>query len=119
MSSFLIVTNNPRVSEKYPDSRKVEGSPVDVIREAGKLLLEGYVLWSSPLPPNGRLMANPFRSIVLQKSEEGSCGGRDFLLIKNAEDVLSRRIFISREGRRGEDLTLMDLELLNLALRDH
>ncbi len=97
---------------------RVEGSPADVIREAGDLLLEGYVLWSAPLPPNGRLMENPFRSIVLRKSGDTSCGGRDFLLISNAEERLSRMTFLSRDGRRGDDLAFMDLELLDVALRD-
>lgn len=97
---------------------KVEGSPVDVLGEAGKLLLAGYVLWSAPLPPNGRLMKNPFRSIVLRKSGDDSCGGRDFLLISNAEERLSRMAFFPRDGRQGEDLAFMDLDLLDNALRD-
>lgn len=97
---------------------KIEGSPVDVVREAGKLLLTGYVLWSVPLPPNGRLMENPFRSIVLRKDGDASHGGRDFLLIANAEDRLSRIDFLPTAGRQGEDLAFMDLELLDVALRD-
>ncbi|MDO9509411.1 MAG: GrdX family protein [Thermovirgaceae bacterium] len=117
LDKFLIVTNNPNVFGKYPDSLLVDGSPVDVIREAGKFLVEGYVLWSSPLPPNGRLMENPFRSLVLHKSEESSSSGRDFLLVQSAEDRLSRMVFLSAEGPRGEDLAFMDLQLLEIALQ--
>lgn len=96
----------------------IEGSPAEVIREAGKLLLEDYILWSAPLPPNGRLMENPFRSIALQKNEGSSCGGRDFMLISNADDRFSRMTFLSAEGKSGEDLAFMDLELLDIALRE-
>lgn len=96
----------------------IQGSPAEVVREAGKLLLEGYILWSAPLPPNGRLMENPFRSIVLQKNEGSSCGGRDFMLISNADERFSRMAFLSAEGKRGEDLAFMDLELLDIALRE-
>ncbi|GAB6280907.1 MAG: hypothetical protein STSR0007_10290 [Thermovirga sp.] len=118
MNPFLIVTNNPRTSEKYPDSVNIEGSPADVIREVGNFLLKGYSLWSVPLPPNGRLMRNPFRSVVLQKNGDPHCGRRDFLMISNAEERLSRMNFLPGEGRRGEDLALMDLELLDIALCD-
>ncbi|MDT8284189.1 MAG: GrdX family protein [Thermovirgaceae bacterium] len=118
MSQFLIVTNNPLTVEKYPDSLMVKGTPADVIKEAGKFLVEGFVLWSSPLPPNGRLMENPFRSLVLRKSSDKSFGGRDFLLIQNAWDRFSGMVFLPFDDPRGEDLAFMDMELLETAMRD-
>lgn len=119
MEKFVIVTNNPMTSGKYPGSVRVEGSPLDVIRKAESLLLEGFVLWGSLLSPNGRLMQNPFRSVVLCRNEDTSCGGRDFLLAGKAVEILSDISFLSSDGDGGEDLAFMDLELLDVSLRDH
>ncbi|HDQ93143.1 MAG TPA: hypothetical protein ENN89_03380 [Synergistetes bacterium] len=115
---LLIVTNNPRTAEKFPDSLFVEGSPPDVISRAGELLSGGFVLLSSPLPPNGRLMKNPYRSVALAESKELLCGGRDFILVSDAVERFSRLVFLPKEGKRGEDLAFMDLHLLEVAIRE-
>ena len=116
MKNLVIVTNNPLVVEKYSDSRKVKGSPVEVVEEASRMLLEGYSLFGSPLPPNGRLMKNPYRSIALIEEKGPTKGGRDFLLLEKARRRLEAMPFLSREGKRGEDLAFMDLTLLEAYL---
>jgi hypothetical protein len=115
---LLILTNNPRVAEKFPSSLFVEGSPPDVISRAGELLKGGYVLLSSPLPPNGRLMKNPYRSLALAESKEPFCGGRDFVLVSEAVKRLSILELLPKDGKRGEDLAFMDLHLLEVAIRE-
>lgn len=116
LKNLVIVTNNPLVVEKYGDSRKVKGSPVEVVEEASRMLLEGYSLFGSHLPPNGRLMKNPYRSIALMEEKGPIKGGRDFLLLERARQRLSSMPFLSREGKRGEDLAFMDLALLEAGL---
>jgi hypothetical protein len=118
LKGILIVTNNPKTFEKYPDARFVEGSPDDVVREASRMLLEGYILFSSPLPPNGRLMKNPFRSVVLKETVVSERSGKDFLLLKKAEEVYGRTSFLSIDGRRGADMAFIDLDLMESSLRD-
>ncbi len=118
MKDILVVTNNPKTLEKFPGSRFIEGSPDDVIREASMMLLEGYCLFSSPLPPNGRLMKNPFRSVVLKETAVAERNGRDFLLLKKAEELFGRTKFLSREGPGGADMAFIDLELMESSLRD-
>jgi hypothetical protein len=115
---LLILTNNPRVAEKFPSSLFMEGSPHDVVSRAGDLLKGGYVLLSSPLPPNGRLMKNPYRSIALAESGEKYRGGRDFVLVSEAAKRLAILEFLPKDGNRGEDLAFMDLHLLEVAIRE-
>lgn len=116
LKDLLIVTNNPLVVEKYSYSRKVEGSPVEVVEEASRMLLEGYCLFGSPLPPNGRLMKNPYRSIALIGEKKQAKEGRDFLLLEKARQRLTVTPFLGGEGKRGEDLAFMDLALLEASL---
>ncbi|HPC75299.1 MAG TPA: GrdX family protein [Synergistales bacterium] len=116
MKDLLIVTNNPLVVERYADCLKAEGSPVEVVEEASRMLLEGYCLFGSPLPPNGRLMKNPFRSIALMREKKQVKEGRDFLLLEKARQRLTVTPFLSGEGKRGEDLAFMDLALLEASL---
>lgn len=119
MNDRVIVSNNPEVLKIYSDDIvNVEGAPLDVMRKVKEMLSEGYILWSSPLPPNGRLMRNPFRSVVLKKGDGDRVGGRDFLLAENAVERLGRREFLDTEGKQGKDLAYMDLTLLKSALRD-
>lgn len=116
MKDLLIVTNNPLVIKKYPYSLKVEGSPVEVVEKASGVLHEGYRLLGSPLPPNGRLMKNPFRSIPLMEEKKQTKGGRDFLLLEKARQRLAVISFLDGEGKRGEDLAFMDLTMLETSL---
>lgn len=101
LKDLLIVTNNPLVVERYADCLKAEGSPVEVVEEASRMLLEGYCLFGSPLPPNGRLMKNPFRSIALMREKKQVKEGRDFLLLEKARQRLTVTPFLSGEGKRG------------------
>jgi hypothetical protein len=116
LKNLVIVTNNPLVVEKCTDSRKVDESPVEVVEEASRMLLEGYSLFGSPLPPNGRLMKNPYRSIALMEEKGRIKVERDFLLLEKARQRLSGMPFLSREGKRGEDPAFMDLALLEAGL---
>lgn len=116
MKKILVVTNNPLAFEKYENSRKVEGSPVEVVEEASRMMLEGYSLLGSPLPPNGRLMKNPYRSIALVEEKGLLKNGRDLLLLESARQRLRETPFLSSIGGRGKDLAFMDLELLETSL---
>ena len=116
LQNILVVTNNPLAFEKYENSRKVEGSPVEVVEEASRMMLEGYSLLGSPLPPNGRLMKNPYRSIALVEEKGQLKNGRDLLLLESARQRLRETPFLSSKGGRGKDLAFMDLELLETSL---
>jgi hypothetical protein len=63
-----ILTNNPLLSGVLwgVPVRRVEGGPLEVLMEARRRVEAGAELVSAPLPPNGRLMRSPWRSLLLR-----------------------------------------------------
>lgn len=66
----LLLTNNPYVSEKVAQSRFVQGSSLDVLIQARDCVHGGWRLLSHPLYGNLRPHQHPYRSILLELSDD-------------------------------------------------
>lgn len=67
-----IVTNNPEIywTPEHPYGVvTVDGSPLDVLDRTEELLQQNWRLLSAPLPPNVPIMRGPYRSLVIEESE--------------------------------------------------
>lgn len=62
---MLIISNNPLTWDGYPDSVRIEGTPLVVMREVRNKVQRGMKLITHPLAGNIRLIGNPFRSVAL------------------------------------------------------
>jgi len=116
MGQKILITNNPLVVERYPDEViKVEGMPSEVLRKAIEYVMNGYRLFSLPLPPNTSLFKSPYRTIVVEFEECAEGRSHDIVLLQNALDKLScytvewNRIKTSKL----EDYAFLDLDFLN------
>jgi len=89
MREKILITNNPMVMERYPEiALKVEGTPLDVLQKAMEYVMNGYVLFSSPLPPNASLFKSPYRTLVLEGKKSEEVKGADLLFLQNASTKL-------------------------------
>ena len=89
MRKKILITNNPMVIERYPDrALKVDGTPLNVLQKAMEYVMNGYVLFCSPLPPNASLFKNPYRTLVLESKKSEEVKGSDLLLLQNASTKL-------------------------------
>jgi len=77
------------VMERYPEiALKVEGTPLDVLQKAMEYVMNGYVLFSSPLPPNASLFKSPYRTLVLEGKKSEEVKGADLSFLQNASTKL-------------------------------
>jgi len=77
------------VIERYPDrALKVDGTPLNVLQKAMEYVMNGYVLFSSPLPPNASLFKSPYRTLVLEGKKSEEVKGADLLFLQNASTKL-------------------------------
>ena len=89
MREKILITNNPMVMERYSEiALKVEGTPLDVLQKAMEYVMNGYVLFSSPLPPNASLFKSPYRTLVLEGKKSEEVKGADLLFLQNASTKL-------------------------------
>ena len=121
-----VVSNNPRMSEESAALQgiarihDVEGTPLDVMDRAEKLLQDGYMLVSAPLPPNIPLMRAPYRSLLLKKAPRKYDAEGLKALFKARERIAVQRSIDQSclPGTEG-DFASIDEELLLRALRDY
>lgn len=126
VDSLGIVTNNPRMTADFAVVHGVvhlygvEGSPLDVLTRAEKLLQEGYRLVSAPLPPNIPLMRAPYRSLLVQRDVRRYDVVGLKALTKAMERMETQRAIDASAGPGSDaDFALIDEELLLRTLRDH
>lgn len=122
---LVVVTNSARAKTEYESRIAVEyvdGTPLDTLERAGLLLRRNHRLLSAPLPPNIPLMRAPFRSLLLERTEEAQGTGQDLLAIEKARETMRTQRAIAacdeRTGKRAEDFAMIDLDLLKRALRE-
>jgi len=116
MGHKILITNNPLVVEKYPDEViKVEGMPSDVLRKAMEYVMNGYHLFSLPLPPNVSLFKSPYRTVVVEFEGYAQTRSYDLLLLQNALDKLSCHIaeWNKIKTNKPEDYAFLDLDFLD------
>ena len=118
--SLCVITNNPRVADHGAcQVRRVEGSPLDVLDAAEKLLQSGYALLSAPLPPNIPLMRAPYRSMLMEKSTRRyDVEGLRSIAAARERYETQRAIKVSNLVT-GEDFAAIDVTLLQRTRRDY
>ncbi len=114
-----IVTNNPEV-HRCPDMPYgvvfAEGDPMGVLDKTEELLQDGWRLVSAPLPPNVPIMRGPYRSLVIEESEDRyDCRGILSLAKARERYLMERQVNCSEPGK---DFALIDRQMLLRALRD-
>lgn len=117
---ILIVSNNPWI-EKGPaephDIDLVEGTPMEVLDRVEELLQQGWMLVSTPLPPNIPIMRGPYRSLVIEKNDR-QYDAQGLLALSKARE----RYRTERENKNlpepGEDFGIIDRQMLLRTLRD-
>lgn len=110
-----IITNNPAVFKAYPESIRVDGSPVAVLREVRDRIHRNQRLLGHPLAGSIRLMRNPFRTVVLETSGM-AVDGRDLLLVEDAIGRLTEYSFENVPPHTIGDYQLVDLGLVEVLL---
>ena len=118
MANFLILTNNPSVADKYPDSIRFCDITVSGIFTAARDAVHaGARLISHPLAGSLKPNESPYKSIVLSTPQ----AGLDFdslQLIEGAIAVLKK--LPDKNRVYGEqvldDFRVIDLDLMNSAM---
>ena len=119
----LLITNNPFLSKNISCSFPVEGTSLDVLRAARDRVHGGWAVLSSPLYGNLRPHQHPYRSILIEKSENQPAAV-DLLSLELIENALL--IYTSQEfrilspqhmaGDVREDYACIDAELMKETL---
>ena len=127
LDKILVVTNNRILAEqgKYPVDF-VEVTPVDVLVRVILLLQSGYRFVSAPLPPGVSAMRAPFRSFLLEKSDEKYDIAGIEVVEKTRKAMVKQRMIggaqdeVERDALdKVEDFALIDGECLERAVRDY
>ena len=107
----VILSNNPRVREKWRSCRWVDGGAAEVARLARDLVHRGWRFHCHPLAGSIRLLRNPFRTMILDHGEIPPSP----VQVTMAEEALRR---LRAEGRGDvsradeDDYALIDLDLV-------
>lgn len=107
---MLIISNNPMTWERYPDSVKVAGTSLDVMEEARNRVQGGMRLLAHPISGNGRLVRNPFRSVVFHDGIS-EVDPQDLFFVEDSYYRLKQV-----EGGLPPDSTLEDYQIIDLDL---
>lgn len=107
----IIITNNPKVKEKYENILFVKGSYLDVLKEARNLIYKNHKLITHPLGASARMNFSPYTSIVVGEKLK-SLDERYVNVIETSIENHNKYI-----GHRNTDyLNAKDYELLDLNL---
>jgi hypothetical protein len=68
--NYLIVTNNPRVSDRFENVLFIEGTYEDVLIRVRDLVHQGHELISHPVGASIRMIFSPYRSVVIGSKNE-------------------------------------------------
>jgi hypothetical protein len=110
---MLLLTNNPKVQECHDWAEYVEGSPLKVFNRAEDLILQGYVLYTHPLPANQRLCGSPYRSLLLEEPSGEGVHTPSLMMLTRAKDLFARAVPLDRVASAREDLAFMDYEFIH------
>lgn len=113
---YLIVTNNPKVSDKFENILFTEGTYEDVLIKVRDFVHQGFELISHPVGASIRMIFSPYRSIIIG-NKSGKINPYHVETIENC--ILSYRKLT--EGRKidnvnAEDYALIDIKHLEDAL---
>ena len=114
----MVVTNNKKVLETYPNQVQfIEGSILDVFLRCEQLLKEGYDLVTHPLSGNLQVSKTPFKSVVLERSNE-NVQPKSLELVRLCIEKVKEGQPISYPDAVLEDFAFMDLELIREPLEE-
>lgn len=114
----MVVTNNKKVLETYPNQVQfIEGSILDVFLRCEQLLKEGYDLVTHPLSGNLQVSKTPFKSVVLEETNE-NVQPKSLELIRLCIEKVKEGQPISYPDAVLEDFAFMDLELIREPLEE-
>lgn len=114
--NYIIVTNNPLVSEKYGNTHNVVYKKVsyeDVLREVRDRIHEGHSMLTHPLSGSVKPNEIPYKSIMIS-AERRSIDEGSVALIENAIHACGKFEFKSDRYRPEvyEDFKLIDCTLI-------
>ena len=114
----MVVTNNKKVLETYPNQVQfIEGSVLDVFLRCEQLLKEGYDLVTHPLSGNLQVSKTPFKSVVLEETNE-NVQPKSLELIRLCIEKVKEGQPISYPDAVLEDFAFLDLELIKEPLEE-
>lgn len=89
-----VVTNNPDIKFSQGRLLFVPGGPLQVFKEARKLIFQGWLLLSHPLMGSLKPWQNPYRSLALlePRPRQGILDTKSIILMERAIDMLDKRL---------------------------
>lgn len=118
MSNFHILTNNPRVKEKYPELAVLSDHTVaGIFMAARDAVHKGSVLINHPLSGSVKPNESPYKSLVLSEAKP-ALDVFSLQLIEGAKEVLDKLPIKERSysERVLDDFMAIDLDLLDSAI---
>jgi len=106
----LVISNNPAVWNLFPGCKRLNGLPLEVLREARDRVHQGWQLLGHPLMGSIRLMRNPYRSVALVLEDRG-IDAQAIIQVEEAYWRLTQTVFDASTASLA-DYQLTDLELL-------
>jgi len=123
MSKHILITNNPKVKNKY-EEKNIKISFMDniesIFKEVRDYIHQGYILISHPLAGSVKPFQNPYRSIILRGNK-----GLDFDSLKTYENSYEKyQQFKEKKKSKSElpadildDYQVIDLSLIESAIQ--
>jgi len=113
----VVVTNNRKVAEKYPEEVVfVDGSVLDVFVKCQQLFAEGYDLVTHPMTGNVEITKVPYKSVVMKKVDYRQ--NKSFELISSAIEKAKEARALNYPKSVLDDYAFMDLELIKEPLEE-
>ncbi len=119
---MFIVTNNPKVYEKYNDKLEIEfidGDILSVFTYVRNLIHKSYALMNHPLYGSIKPNETPFRTILLEKGVSLDFDSLDIIenSILSAEKFIKMGIKYDEENELEiNDFTLVDFDLIKSSI---
>ena len=96
----------------------IEGSVLDVFLRCEQLLKEGYDLVTHPLSGNLQVSKTPFKSVVLEETNENVQPKKSLELVRLCIEKVKEGQPISYPDAVLEDFAFLDLELIKEPLEE-
>lgn len=116
MEKTIIVSNNPRVWNKYPGCIRISGDYKDVLIAARDYIHLGNSLLCHPLAGSIKPNETPYKSLALREGQ-GKLDFKSLLLIESAIETFNKFPLVDRmwSDQILKDFQVIDEDLLNSA----
>lgn len=108
----LIITNNPRVKEKYKNIKYIEGTYLEVLKEARDLVYRNYKLITHPLGASARMNFSPYGSIIIGRKLSAIDSRQINIIETSIENYKKYNSHRNIDYKNSRDYELLDLNLL-------